>query len=194
MVTDKQRLEYYKNKGKVDRAVLKNVKRKGHIVYGARAVNKQLRKPLEKTTEDYDIFSKTPKKTAKRIERRIDKRYGFNLAETKPALHPGTTKVVNRVTKRGIADVSKTPKPSPRIVKRKGVKYAHTSHQLKQIKKSLSDPESKFRHDKDKETLKRIKLNEKLKAKKRRKKRSGGFIEQSKKIGVGNIKFMSPRF
>lgn len=168
MVTKEQALKYYKNKKKAEQIILRNAKRKGHVIYGARAVNKQLPKHLQKTTEDYDIFSTTPKRTARKVERKIDKTYGFNIMKTEPALHEGTHKVINRVTNRGLADYSKTPKKI-RTITRKKIKYAHLSHQQKQIIKSLADKESKFRHKKDLETRQRINLA-KIKLKKKRKK------------------------
>ena len=166
-LTDKQKLEFYRRREQVRTVILRNVKKKGHIIYGARAVNQQLRKPLEKDTEDYDIFSKHPQKTANVVEKTLDKKFGGNYFKVEPALHKGTWKLESTVTNRGIADYSK-PEGKVKTIKRKGILYAHTSHQLKQIKKSLADPKSKFRHDKDKETRQRIKLNAKFGAKKRK--------------------------
>lgn len=159
VLTPKERLVYYRNRKKIDRVILRNVKRKQHIIYGARAVNQQVRKPLRKETTDYDIYSTTPRQTANRVERRLDKRFGGDYFKVEQAIHKGTYKIKSNVDSTGYADYTK-PQGKIRTIKRKGIKYAHTSHQLKQIKKSLADKESKFRHEKDKETRQRIKLNE----------------------------------
>ena len=166
-LTLKQKEEYYRRKAKAEKIILRNAKQGKHIVYGARSVNVFLPKHLEKHTEDWDIFSKTPIKTANKVEKKLDKSYGGDYFETKPALHPGTHKVINKVTKRGVADYSKPDKKVP-YVRRKGVRYAKLEFQKGRIKMSLSDPKSKFRHEKDKETRQRIRIYE-LQKKKRRK-------------------------
>jgi len=190
-LTKKQKRYFYKHPKKIKKVILNNARKRGHIIYGARAVNKQLPIYLQKHTEDYDIYSTTPKKTAKRVERKLDKKYGGNYFETKPALHPGTTKLINRVTKRGVADYSKPPEKI-KIIKRKGVKYAHKSHQLGQIKKSLADKESKFRWDKDKETKQRIELA-KLKEKKKRNYRKSLMKRTKKAFKLPKGSFKMPR-
>ena len=168
-LTKKQKIKYYKKPNLVKEVILKNAKKKGHIVYGARSVNKRLPSYLKKPTEDYDILSTTPKKTANKVERKLDKKYGGNYFETKPAMHPGTFKVINLVTKRGVADYTKKDNKVPHS-KIGGVKYAKLSYQKDRIKQSLKDPKSKFRHDKDKETLQRIKIKESIKSKPKRRK------------------------
>lgn len=158
-LTIKQKKKFYKNQEEVKKVILKNARRKGHIIFGARSVNQQVPMYLEKPTEDWDIFSKTPKKTAKRVEKKLDKRFGGDFFSTEEAIHKGTYKVQNKVTLRNVADYSK-PEGKVPFVKRKGVKYANLEFQKKQIKKSLDDPESKFRRNKDLESRQRIKLAE----------------------------------
>lgn len=158
-LTQKQKKKFYKNREKVREIILKNAKKKGHIIFGARSVNKQIPAYLRKHTEDWDVFSETPKKTAKRIERKLDKEFGGDFFSSKEALHKGTYKVQNKVTLRNVADYSK-PEGKVPFVKRKGVKYAKLKFQKKQIKKSLSDPESRFRRNKDLESRQRIKIAE----------------------------------
>ncbi len=166
VLTQKDKNNYYQKKDIViKKVILKNAKKKGHIVFGAKAVNKQLPPHLRKRTVDFDVFSAHPKKTANRVEKILDKKFGANTFKVEPAKHPGTFKIKSNVSGVNYADYSKTPIPPPRTVKRKGVRFAHTSHQLAQIKKSLADPESKFRHDKDRETQQRIKLAEVIKKK-----------------------------
>ena len=170
-LTLKQKEKLFRNKERVGRVVISHVKKKGLILFGQKAVNKQLPKDLRKDTEDYDIFSNTPRKTAKRIERKLDRKFKGDYFFVKEAMHKGTYKVNSHVGNKGIADVSKPDRKVP-TVKRQGVRLASLEFQKQQIKKSLDDPESKFRHPKDKEVRSRIKIAEQ-RGKKRRKPTKG---------------------
>ncbi len=172
-LTDRQRLKFYRDKGrdnKIKKIVLKNVRNKQHIVHGARALNEFFPPFLDRPTEDYDIFSSTPKRTAEKIEKRLDTRFGGDFFRTEPAKFAGTVKVKSNVTERTVADYT-NPKREISNTKRRGIKYANFKHFKRRIKESLKDPANSFRHDKDRETLRRIKLAEKLRSQKRRKSR-----------------------
>ncbi len=169
-LTLSQKDKFLRNQKAIDKIVRKVVREEGGVIFGARSVNKQIKPHLRKHTEDFDVFTKKdPKKFAQKVEKRLDKKFGGNFYEVKPALHSGTSKVINRVSKRGIVDASKHPKEKIKVVIRKGVKFAHTDFQKRQIKKSLADPKSKFRHDKDRFSRLRIQLNEQAKKKQIRK-------------------------
>ncbi len=172
-LTDRQRLKFYKDKGrdnKIKKIILKNVRKKQHIIHGARALNEFFPPFLDRPTEDYDVFSSTPKRTAEKVEKRLDKRFGGDFFRTEPARFLGTVKVKSNVTERTIADYTK-PKGEISHTKRRGIKYANFKHFKRRIKESLADPKNRFRHDKDKETLRRIKFTEKLRTQKRRRSR-----------------------
>lgn len=156
---------FHENKKHISKIVLKKVNR-DEIIYGARAHNKQLPKKLRVQTEDYDIFTNNPKKEAKELERALDKKFNGNYFEVKAAIHPGTYKVKSRINGVGYADYTK---PTEKIPFRKigGKKYIKLSYVKKHIKKTLKDPTASFRHDKDRDTLNRIKLSETKKPKKR---------------------------
>ncbi len=169
-LSDRQRLKFYKDKGrdnKIKKIILKNVRKKQHIVHGARALNEFFPSFLDRPTEDYDVFSSTPKRTAEKIEKRLDSRFGGDFFRTEPAMFPGTVKVKSNVTERTVADYT-NPKREIKHTKRRGIKYANFNHFKKRINESLKDPKNRFRHDKDRETLRRIKLTEKLRTKKRK--------------------------
>jgi len=178
----KKTLKYYKKKKqkKADKIILTTAKKKHLIVYGARAVNQQLPSVLRKETKDYDLYAEKPRKVAKLIEKKLDKSYGFNAFKVNPARHKGTYKIRSTVTGEEVADVTLMPKKKIPVIKRKGIQYAHVKHKLENIKKSLSDPKSKFRHLKDKDTRNRILLAKKLK--KKRKKRKNDIISQLNKL------------
>ncbi len=168
-LTQEQIQNFLRKKKQVGTIIRRVVKKEKAIIFGGRANNKQLKKHLQVQTEDYDIFVKgNPKKIAKKIEKKLDKKFGGNFYRIEKARHEGTYKIQNRVSGKGTADISKQ-KEKIGFIKRKGVRYANLEFQKKKIRESLSDPKSKFRHDKDKFTRLRIKLN-KVKTRKKPKK------------------------
>lgn len=142
-----------------DKTIINQIKKRKAIVYGSKSVNKQLPSHLRTKEGDYDIFTKKPKKFSRVLEKKLDKKARGNFYETEPAIYEGTYKIKRRLSGVNVADVSKTPKKIGTI-SRNGITYANLQFQKGQIKKSLSDPESKFRHKKDKFTRTRIKLAE----------------------------------
>lgn len=162
-LTLKQKERFYRNRRKINKIIISNVKKKGHIIFGARATNEIFPKFLDKQTEDYDIFTKTPKKTARKIERKLDKKFKGNYFEIKTTIFPGGYKVVSRVTKRNVVDYIPIPKDKLKSRKIGGIRYATIDTAKKNIKTALSDPKSKFRKVRDLELRQRIKIFEKLK-------------------------------
>jgi len=150
-------------KPKRERIILKQIRKNNNILYGGKSIMKQLPFFLRRTTEDYDIYSKTPKKSARQLERKLDKQIGMDYFYVKPALHPHTFRVMHRGKNLrdprddvGVADYTKMPKPKPKTKVIEGVKYSLLSHEKKNKLKSLRDPAYKFRHRKDKEDYDRI--------------------------------------
>lgn len=169
-LTLKQKQQFLRRRRRIRKVVLDTVRKEGAVVFGGRAVNRQVPKHLQEHTEDFDIFlkkGKDPKKFAKKIERKLDKKFKGNFFEVRPSAFPGTEKVVSRVSGKGIVDVSKH-KEKVKVIRRKGVKFANLEFQKKKIRESLADPESKFRRGKDKFTRLRIKLAQKKKKKRKR--------------------------
>ena len=80
---------------------------KHEIIYGEKALKKRFPNYLERHTQDYDIYTKTPLKDAREAERALDKSFGGNYFYVKPAQHPGTYKVVAYANQEGYADYSK---------------------------------------------------------------------------------------
>ena len=167
VLTEAQKLKYYKNKEKIHKVVKQNIEKRKHIVYGARALNAHFPPHLDRHTEDWDVYSNTPKKTAMRVEKKLDRTYGGDYFYVEQAVHPGTYKVKSRVTRTGVADYTKPDQTIP-YKTIGGKRYVKLSHVKKHIKKTLKDPNAKFRHDKDREALQRIKLYENSKKKKRK--------------------------
>jgi len=147
----------------IKETVLQQAQKNKSIVYGAQALNRQLFiRAMERQTNDYDVFSKHPKKSARQLEKKLDKKFGGDYFYTKPAMHKGTYKVMEHNKKENVADYTKTPQPKPRTVKINGVQYAHISETEKDKRSSLRDPEFAFRHKKDREDLNRIIITKKF--------------------------------
>jgi len=160
-----KKVEYFhRNKKRISKVILRKTGKK-EIIYGARALNKQFPPFLDKPTQDFDIFSPTPKKDAKQTEKALDKEFKGDFFYVEPAKHEGTYKVKSRINNEGYADYTKPEKkiPSRKIGKHRYVKLSYVK---KHIKKTLKDPEAKYRHDKDRDALNRIRIYEKLKKKK----------------------------
>jgi len=162
MLTDKQKMTYYKKKNKVNTIIRSTAKKRKQIIYGARALNAYFPPHLDKHTEDWDIYSNTPRKAAVRTEKRLDRAFGGDFFYVEPAQHPGTYKVKSRVTRSGVADYTRPERKIPYETIR-GKRYVALSHVKKHIKKTLKDPSASFRWDKDREALQRIELYEKYK-------------------------------
>jgi len=131
------------------------------VVHGGKAINAYLPDWLDKATEDWDIFSHTPRATAKKLEEVLEKKYGGNYFTVKPAKHEGTFRIQSMVTKRVVADVT-LPEREIEYKEVEGINYATLDYHVKQIKRTLATPEYSFRHGKDKETLQRIKIYRRL--------------------------------
>ena len=184
-LTLEEKERFFKNQNKVGKVVINHIKKKGLILFGQKATNRQLPKDLRKDTQDYDIFSPTPKKSARRIEKKLDKKFKGDFFFVKKAIHGGTYKVVSKIGDKGIVDVGKPDRKVPTVI-RKGVKLATLEFQKKQIRKSLADQDSKFRHPKDREVRSRIKIAEQRKKSK---------PKQRKKILIKkDLRFNLPSF
>lgn len=153
-----------------DSAIDGTLRGREEVVYGARAMNVQLPGMLKRHTIDYDIYSKSPKAKAKRLEKVLDGQSKGDYFYTKPAMHPGTWKVMdigfdNRKGTHddfGVADFTK-PERKIRFNVINGIRYARLSERAKDARRSLSDPEFIFRHEKDRKDLWRIKEGKKYK-------------------------------
>ena len=125
-------------------------------------MNKRFPNFLDRHTEDFDIYSTHPKKDARQAERRLDRAFGGDYFYVKAAMHPGTWKVVAHANETGYADYTKPDKrvPFDRIG---GKKYVKLGHVKSHIRKTLRDPEAKYRWEKDRDALNRILIYEKMK-------------------------------
>jgi len=153
-------LSYKKDKQTVVNAILDYAIKKNQIVYGARSTNIQLPKHLQKETSDYDVLAKNPERAAKELVEKLNLEYGKEKFKVKKAKYHKTWKVKDIETGKTIVDYTKTVGRKPKTKNVLGVKYADIKYAKSKLKKILKDEASKFRHDKDIETLRRIKKGE----------------------------------
>lgn len=162
-LNNRQKLSYYQNKDLAKQVILNDAAVDNHIIYGAQAINAQLPTALQKPTEDYDIFSKTPKKDAKQIEKALDRNYGGDFFSVTKAKYPNTWKVKSNVTKKTVVDYTY---PSQKNIPSKNIgsnKYAKLGWIKSNIRRTLNKKTAAFRFEKDNEALQRIELYEKNK-------------------------------
>lgn len=149
----------------VSGTILRQAKKEGNIVYGAQAIKRKLGINA-RPTMDYDVFSKTPRKSAKTTETDLDKLFRKNVFYTKKGKNITTYKVkhigkdAKPKTKDDItiSDYTKTPKPEPKTFKFRGVKYRVLKEELAAKKKLLSNRTYGYRREKDLDDFRRIKM------------------------------------
>jgi len=152
---------YEKGKGPQEQTIEEYLRnRDDAIVHGGRATNAFLPDYLDRLTEDWDIIvPKDAETAAKRIEQLLDERYEGNYFEVRASRHPGTFRVVSRVTSFPVADITVSDRPVPFKKLADGINYATLDHHVQRIKATLQDPNKKFRWRKDREVLQRIEIH-----------------------------------
>jgi glutamate synthase domain-containing protein 2 len=138
--------------------VLNKAQSKGQIVYGARAINQQVPDYLKKKTEDYDILTKKPKKSAQELANEIRKITSKQVS-VEPAKHKGTYKV--KINGESVVDYTQI-KRTPKTKFSWGNKYYDIKSIKQNIAKRVKDPTKEFRKEKDLDAFRRIKLSEEL--------------------------------
>lgn len=134
--------------------ILNLVAKRRQIIYGQQATNFHINSNLRKDTKDFDILSKKPKESAEELADKLNKNYS-NQYEVIPAAHPDTYRVKDIKTKETIADYTKSTK-RPKNYNELGVRYVNLDYAKKKLKESLKNPNSAYRHEKDKDTLDKI--------------------------------------
>ena len=143
--------------------LIAQAKKNNSIIFGGRAIKKHIGF-FARPTRDFDVLSTSPKRSARQLERKLDTVAQEDIYFTQPALHPGTTKVMNKGrdmrkgTKDdfGIADYSK-PRRGIKSKRINGVRYVLLSETIKDKRKAIADKQFAFRKEKDLEDIRRIK-------------------------------------
>lgn len=142
----------------VRQIALDKAQKENQIIYGARAINQQIPTYLRKKTEDYDILTKKPKRTAEEIVQELNRRAGRDEFKVIRAKHKGTYKIKDSKDKTVIdyTQLKRTPKTKTSF----GTKLYDIKSIKRNISKSIKKPQNEFRKEKDLDTLNRIKLSE----------------------------------
>jgi hypothetical protein len=113
------------------------------------------------------VFVANPKKAALALEKKLDKKFGGNYFGVKKGASKKVqvNNVYSIITKENLVDYAKPVRKVPSEVVN-GVKYATLAFEKRQFLRALRDPNAKYRNNKDRESLQRIKLYEKLRGKK----------------------------
>jgi len=144
----------YKDSQDVSNVILDMAQKNRQVVYGQQSVNVQLPNKFRRKTVDFDILTKKPEQSARKLAEKLNKEFGADEFKVEPAKYGKTFKVKDKLGKT-VADYTQTTK-KPKSKEVWGVKYADLGYQEKKLKRILKDEEYKFRHDKDRDTLERI--------------------------------------
>lgn len=161
-LTDRQKILYYRKRNMVKKYILAWARRNRAVVYGATGLNIHMPRHLRSHTRDIDMYTRNPKVSAHQLEEHLDEVFGGDYFEVERAQYPNTYKVKSRVTLKTRADLTK-PKTKIHSKYVRGQKVASIRQIIKNRKASLRNPEAKFRHQKDKLALEKIRLSKKQK-------------------------------
>lgn len=153
----------------VDNIAKNQARNNNEIIYGARALQKNLGQLNSRPTKDWDVYSNRPKNSAEKLSKSINRASKGNYTYTKQSdFHDSTFKVYDvgkdniRGTKDdfGVADYTK-PDRKIKTVTFNNIRYADISETKKDKLKALSDENFKFRHKKDQQDLNFINFHSK---------------------------------
>ncbi len=156
---ERARIYYLKSPELTDEVIKRFLgSNKATILHGSKAINAFLPDYLDKPTEDWDVIVfDNPKAVAEQLEHLLDTRYEGNYFKVIPSRHIGTYRIISIVTQRPLADITISEGPVLTEVL-DGINVATLDHHVRRIIETLADPEKKFRHRKDAETLQRINI------------------------------------
>ena len=147
-----------KNDLVVREVILDTAQKKKQIIYGARAFNAQSPEYLKKKTTDYDILTKTPKKSAFEVAKELSRRLGEHVEVIK-GTHKGTYRV--KLNGETIVDYTQL-KRSPKIKSRWGNQYRDIKSIKRNTQRLLKNPKTEHRREKDMDTFNRIQEIERI--------------------------------
>ncbi len=156
--------EFKLKKHLIDEKLLNQAKKEKNIVYGGQSIKKSLG-IFSRTTNDYDFFSKHPKKSADTSQENLDKLFRKDVFFDKRGTNKTTWKVkfVGKDGKKntkddiGVADYTKTPKPTPKTFSYRGIKYRNLKEEFEAKKRLVESKEYKYRREKDVKDYEKIK-------------------------------------
>ncbi len=164
MPKNNNNLRVFMNLHRIKGKIISRARKNKDIIFGGKSLQKQLGLGARRS-EDIDVFTETPKKSAKAIEKFADKttrgdnffvKRGKSLKTTRKVKWVGRDGIKNTKDDKGIVDYNKIPKPTPKFKTFNGVRYRVLSEELEAKFKAVRDPKFEFRKEKDLEDIKRI--------------------------------------
>jgi hypothetical protein len=145
----------------ISKSIVKTVKQKKWTIHGGHAIMTQLPKHLRRETEDYDIWSRGPKRSSTYLHGVLERREPgeqFSQSRMKIGGHKNTYvyRVIDKETGKVVADFMTTPSGKNLYVVIKGVRYETLKHAKSKYAQILSNPELRQRHAKARGDLQRI--------------------------------------
>ena len=147
-----------KNELVVNEVVLSKAQKDNQIIHGSRAYNAQSPQHLRKSTTDWDILTKKPKKAAEEVAKTLKRRLGKDVNVVKGS-HKGTYRV--KIGKEVIADYTQI-KTAPKTNKSWGNQYRSIKSIKRNATRLSNNPKLDYRKAKDLDTLSRIKKIERI--------------------------------
>lgn len=142
----------------INEVVLNKAQKEGQVIYGARAYNSQSPTYLRKTTYDYDVLTKKPKRSAKEVVKELSRRLDEKVELVK-GKHKGTYRV--KVAGEVVADYTQLKK-KPKTKKVWGVENRNLKSIKRNVQRLIKRPSAEYRREKDLDTFNRIKEIERL--------------------------------
>lgn len=151
--------KFHQMKSKIP-GIVRNFLREDHILYGGKAINRQVMPGLKTVSKDFDVFSNTPKEDAKALEKELDRQAGADVFSSEKAKFPRTMKVKD-LRGETVADFTQMPS---RIKSKNllGMNFETIDSMAPKINKTLRSPRNAYRRAKDRDNLNRIKLMKEL--------------------------------
>jgi len=157
MTTAEIRKRYLLLKYRIAAIVRRTIKSEdGEVIQGERSLEMQLPSKYKKPTQDYDVYSPSPKQSAIETEKELDWEFGGDYFRVKPAKHKGTYKVVSNIDNDTWADYTK---PTEKVHKKTigNTEYTTLQFELMKAKRTLAKKQFAYRHEKERNKIKRIK-------------------------------------
>ena len=127
----------------LDKTVLKHTKKHKNVIHGRKSLNSQLSEPFHRRTNDWDIFSKTPKAHMISLDNQLDEAVGYDAFQEATIQLMDSDKIIYRVISRRtgeeVADFMLSP-PGLKYKLISGVRYETLTHAKKIYKGILSNP------------------------------------------------------
>ena len=156
MTPEERKQRYERLKRMIPLVVRRTIKAQDkEVIQGERSVQAQVGSQFQRPTQDYDAYSPAPKQSAIETEKELDREFGGDYFRVKEGKHKGTYKVVSNIDDDSWADYTK---PSEKIYKKRigDNDYTTLRFELMKALRTLRNKQYAYRHEKEKNKIKRI--------------------------------------